>query len=287
MDIGHGISAVQTRPANKECQTIAIPRSASLRQLAATAAIAPHLRGARDFNGFRARIQRLLDGLGISHFGHQCISRPAEGLDIFGTYPEKFLLEYARRQFHLDDLLLLTARAASGQMQPLFQTQITSHLSVSPFVSTQVQANLDLAKVMDKHGIHETCGLYLHDENPQNRALLRISSCDLPADEFQSMVKTHLPSLLALGQAIDQVGRSKFKAQFHNPKLNPQIRIPARPLELLSFLMKDLTLSEAAEILQISISTANQHIALAKKAFNTSTIHGALLCAIREGLLEL
>ena len=93
--------------------------------------------------------------------------------------------------------------------------------------------------------------------------------------------------LLALGQAIDQVGRAKFKAQFHNLKHNPQIRIPARPLELLSFLMKDLTLSEAAEILQISISTANQHIALAKKAFNTSTIHGALLCAIKEGLLEL
>ena len=261
-------------------------RSLSLKQFSA-AAIASHLHGTRDFNGFRAHIQRLLDGLGISHFGHQRINRPAEGLDIFGTYPEKFLLEYARRQFHLDDLLLLTVRSAAGQMPPLFQTQITNHLRASPFASTQVQANLDLAKVMDKHGIHGTCGLYIHAENPQHRALLRISSCELPADEFQSMVTTHLPSLLALGQAIDQVGRSKFKAQFHNLKHNPQIRIPARPLELLSFLLKDLTLSEAAEILQISISTANQHIALAKKALNTSTIHGALLCAIKEGLLEL
>lgn len=272
-------------PARERPLASARPAGPSL--LSDPADIGRNLREARCADEFLARIQRLLAGAGIRYFGHQLIARPADALDIFGTYPAKFLDEYARKQFYRDDLALLCARGALGSMAPLFQSDITRHLLASPCVSEQTQVNLDLAQVMDRCGLRETCSLYLHDANPEHRALLRLSPTDQPRETFRATVIDQLEPLRALGQTIGQIGWSKFKSRFHNPRQQPRRWMPPRPLQLLSLLMKDLSLNEAAEILEISISTANQHVALAKKVFKTTTIHGTILCAIREGLLEI
>jgi DNA-binding CsgD family transcriptional regulator len=50
---------------------------------------------------------------------------------------------------------------------------------------------------------------------------------------------------------------------------------------------RNCTLGAAAEHLQISISTANHHIAAAKKAFRANTTAAAILHALRLGLIDL
>jgi hypothetical protein len=46
-------------------------------------------------------------------------------------------------------------------------------------------------------------------------------------------------------------------------------------------------LNEAAEVVGIKVQTANQHIAAAKKALGAHTIHGVILAAQKEGLLQI
>ena len=49
----------------------------------------------------------------------------------------------------------------------------------------------------------------------------------------------------------------------------------------------DLSLKEAADALKISIHTANQHVAAARKAFGTTTTWGAVYRAAKARLIDL
>ena len=59
-----------------------------------------------------------------------------------------------------------------------------------------------------------------------------------------------------------------------------------RPMQLLERMgQRDRTLTQAAEDLGISLNTANQHIAKARKSFCCQTNAGAIYAAVKEGLI--
>ena len=61
----------------------------------------------------------------------------------------------------------------------------------------------------------------------------------------------------------------------------------AKALRLLAAVAEDdLTLEEAADKLCISIHTANQQIAAARRVFGAATTHGAIYAAMQQGLIE-
>ena len=61
----------------------------------------------------------------------------------------------------------------------------------------------------------------------------------------------------------------------------------AKALRLLAAVAEDdLSLEEAADKLCISIHTANQHIAAARRVFGAATTHGAIYAAMQQGLIE-
>ncbi len=77
-----------------------------------------------------------------------------------------------------------------------------------------------------------------------------------------------------MGKAVKPQGRSEA--------MTPG----SRPLQLLELLAtQNMTLYEAASHLNISVSTANQHVAAAKRALNARTTTAAVVEAVRRGLI--
>ena len=59
-----------------------------------------------------------------------------------------------------------------------------------------------------------------------------------------------------------------------------------RPMQLLERMgQHDRTLTQAAQDLGISLNTANQHIAKARRSFSCQTNAGAVYAAVKEGLI--
>ena len=59
-----------------------------------------------------------------------------------------------------------------------------------------------------------------------------------------------------------------------------------RPMQLLELMaQRDKTLAQAAQDLGISVNTANQHIATARRSFFCQTNAGAIYAAVKEGLI--
>ena len=59
-----------------------------------------------------------------------------------------------------------------------------------------------------------------------------------------------------------------------------------RPMQLLELMaQRDKTLAQAAQDLGISVNTANQHIATARRSFFYQTNAGAIYAAVKEGLI--
>lgn len=64
--------------------------------------------------------------------------------------------------------------------------------------------------------------------------------------------------------------------------------ITSKPLVLLDILAKkDLNLKQAAKELNITLNTANKHIASAKQALGVNTQAAAVYRAVKQGLIKL
>ncbi len=60
-----------------------------------------------------------------------------------------------------------------------------------------------------------------------------------------------------------------------------------KPIRLLATMAtEDLNIEQAADRLHISVSTANQHLAKVRRAMGARTTMGALVVAVRRGLIR-
>ena len=115
---------------------------------------------------------------------------------------------------------------------------------------------------------------------------LSVMSEGLAADAFQHQVESCQLALDRLANAVDALGLHQFPDLFVAGDAKGDIDISKRPLQLLRTIAeKDMTLAQASEELFISRDTANKHIAAAKEALGVTTIAGAVLKAVEEGLV--
>jgi hypothetical protein len=256
----------------------------SLDSLVSEIELYKYLHASADIRDFSNRITSLLRPIGITDFCHHAINAISGALDSFGTYPSKLMDEYAREGFHQDDLMLRHAWSTRSVDSHLFQDQVNKFVEDAPCENELFKQNREIAKFMQHYKMLDAYNVIILQGT--YRAFLGVSSHNCPPKQFQQIVTANFPNLQILGNAVDSVGRTKFKSHFHNEKYNPRIPINSKPLQLLAVLKKDLTLNEAAEVLNISISTANQQIAAAKKALGTHTTHGTVIAAIKEGLID-
>jgi DNA-binding CsgD family transcriptional regulator len=90
-----------------------------------------------------------------------------------------------------------------------------------------------------------------------------------------------------LARTIDTVGSARFDLHANVQPRN-HVVVHDKPLQLLNVLAnKNLSLNDAARELNISISTANQHIAAAKRALGANTTAAAIVAAVKLGLITI
>jgi hypothetical protein len=243
-----------------------------------------HLNSAKNVSDFLTRIGDLLRPIGISDFAHTSMKSMSGVLDPFGTYDPKTTDQYAREGFHTDDM---TVRALLRDKRPIFRSVVDNYVAAAPFDTEALARHRDAKKFLDQQGMFDVYNVPIVRGN-EVVSLFSMSTRNCAAHDFYLKTAPYAERVQTLARAVDTIGVQKFNSHFHNDKFNPRLPLHHRPLRLLETLaQKGCTLNEAAEVLDIAISTANQHIAAAKKAFGVSTTQGAILAALKEKLIHL
>lgn len=181
------------------------------------------------------------------------------------------------------DLLL---QHAAHRDTPLFHSQIGQQIQEAAFDCHAFHRQQQLHRQLSLNGCHERYAIPLPATPKQQRCVLVLAGNGLSAPEFRARVLKQRQALHSLAHQFCETAQQHFARELDWRHWSTPIK--KRPLQLLKTLAhKNLTLNEAAQHLHISISTANQHIAAAKRALNARTIAHAITKAVQMGLIEL
>jgi DNA-binding CsgD family transcriptional regulator len=245
--------------------------------------VAAYLALSTTINEFTKRIRGLLNPLGIHSFWHTNLKSIVDVLDVFGIYPTELTRQYAKEEFYRDDLIL---RHLMVSDKPIFDSHVYQYLDLAPIGGGLLERNLQILKLKRQHGLRQVFSIPI--VNADQRAVFSVSTRGYDQETFESAILRNICSLLTLAKAVNTVGHQKFSNRFHGDKVKIYIPVSVRSLQLLEVLAKkELSLKEAATVLGISISTANQLIASAKNAFGVRSAMGAVVAAIRAGYIVL
>jgi DNA-binding CsgD family transcriptional regulator len=239
------------------------------------------LRSSEDAREFKHKISRYLQSIGITHFSHANFTKGCDVLDPFGTVPEALSARFVKDDFHsqslIHDHLMLSGKA-------LFNSAVDAHVESAGYEAEVFRHHEARRRLLSDFDIYDIYNLPVR-VGCCTPGLLSLWIAGAEPKDLQEVICRHQEAIHLLAVAINEIGRG-FKDHFHNRRKIPRVPISPRQLALVAALTKDLTLNEAAEVCSISISTANQHIAAAKKALGANTTHGLIQAARDLGLLS-
>ena len=107
------------------------------------------------------------------------------------------------------------------------------------------------------------------------------------ANQFKQRVERNLLGLDLLNRVVEEIGHKKFPGIFKAGKNENKIDLDSKPIRLLNLIaLDDLPVSQAAGMLNISVDTANKHIARVKSDLGVSTLPSAVFYAVSKGLID-
>lgn len=105
--------------------------------------------------------------------------------------------------------------------------------------------------------------------------------------KFLKNIERHHMALDAMNKVVEDIGIDRFPGLFAVSESEDKINIGSKPLRLLNIIAQDdVTLNQAASILDISVDTANKHIAKIKSELGVSTLPSAVFYAANKGLID-
>jgi hypothetical protein len=237
----------------------------------------------KDVKAFLKRIHTLVHRAGFSDFCHMLIERADDVREQVGTYPEVNREMYIAEEHYKYDLMLQHSLLSD---RPIYQSEINLFVDNAPVENRLFERNKAIYKLMQSVGMHDYYNIPFQSYSGHGKAIFSVTSEGEGAVDYRRKVERCKTGLHILAKAIDHVGSQKFSTHFPTLKAPQERVINAKPLQLLSTLANhNVTLNEAANMLHISISTANQQIAAAKKALGANTTAGAIVQALKLGLI--
>lgn len=239
---------------------------------------------AKDIADFMARIHRLTQGLGFSDFSFTRMNSSSDPDAHLQSTPRVMLDYYKEESIWRSDFML---QHAAHSLEPRFQTDIDKFVLKAPVVTDAILASTATRSFRLDQGYNEYFGLPIPAANGNGHILMALSSKDMPPAEFRARIGRVRNSIRMIADAIDYVGTKRFPSYFLGEKESDEILIHPKPLRLLvAIASENLSLKDAARMLCISDSTANQHIAAAKKALGAVTTASAVYKAVQCGLID-
>ncbi len=196
------------------------------------------------------------------------------------TMPQDFIDYYDTEDFYHDDQVVGYLLANN---QPTFRTVIEQYIERAPVKTHLIERNQELISFWRNFGFLEC---YLIPVNRDGSTFIVSAKYDAP-EEMQNTIENYIEELGALGRVIRHVCLQKFPDIIRTAGFeSTPIAINQRPLEVLAALANGCpTVYAVAAELNISINTANHHIATAKAALGATSLPHAIAIAVRQGLI--
>ena len=107
------------------------------------------------------------------------------------------------------------------------------------------------------------------------------------SDQFRIDIEKHQLALDMINRVVEEIGPNRFPDLFTVGKTEDKVNIGSKPLRLLNIIARDgITLSQAADVLDITVDTANKHIAKIKSELGVTTLPSAVFHAANKGLID-
>lgn len=235
----------------------------------------------RNIGDLSQRILKVLASLGFSDFS---IIRTAPGWAVdnsLTSLPDDLVNSYQEQLFYEHDMAL--DYLMTGCLNPVYHSTISRVIDTAPLLTHTFERNQELLELYKRFGYHNA--LLIPVELPAAKVgegiLFLVLAKGLDSQEFLAKADRCKPVLQLLADAVNFINNARFGV----PKT--RCPMPPRPKRLLTIMAKyDLTLSETAGQLGISIDTANKHMAMAKKCLGTSSQANAVFLALKKGLID-
>lgn len=237
-----------------------------------------------DVLAFARRIRNSVERMGFSDFSYHRVECKSSTDDCMYTTPKR-LAEYydGEGAWQYDPVLLHCAT----EDKPIFRSTVNRYIERAPFSNEAFTRILKLRDYTAGLGFFDYYHRSLRTTNGNGNAVLSVTARNVRVGEFHSRIAKREEELNLLTRVIDYVGSLKFPQYFMDTSESREVVISPRPLVLLHVLARsDVTVSQAADQLGISVSSVNKHIAALKQAFGAKTLWGALYKATKAGLIN-
>lgn len=241
------------------------------------------LTGAETADDLVRRVTAVLKDFGFSDFSLVRQSyNPACGL-LLTTLPQELLDAYSNRRLGQHDLALDYLKA--GNREPLYHSQMIRVIEQSPLRTYSFLQNLAIRELYREFRFYDQYLIPVQTlrgtRDGEENLIFTVLTEGQRQEEFQRQTHKRRPILRLLADAVVHLYDNKFNRRHTRHPLNP------KPLRLLTTMAKhDLTLTQAASRLCISIDTANKHMAMAKKVLGTRSQANAVYLALKQGLID-
>lgn len=236
---------------------------------------------AANIEDFNKRVLRVLRPLGLTDFVF--IRKKTNGVDLpSSSLPSEFLEAYLQEEHFTSDMVLDYLQA--DNLDPIYLSMVERVIE-NTLVSTQSFAQnkeiIDLYRRFDFQDVF-FIPVQCRKGKSGDRGVFAVMAKGMPYEDLFPLISRSKPVLQLLADAVSFIGQDRFFAKEPSKET-----INSRPLRLLTTLAKnDVTLSEAADMLCVSLDTVNKHMAQAKKALGTRSQANAVYLAVQKGLIE-
>ncbi len=237
-----------------------------------------------DVEDLKQRVVVLIDRLGFTDFAFSLMDTACEQEGLIYSGPSGLIQTYYGEAFYRHDITLKYLEVNRGAS--VFRSTLDEFINGAPITTKDILRNQDLSRLIQSYGYNDYYAISL-PSCYRGHCLMTIMAAGIPRRDFRRCVGLCSGRLQLLCCAIDYICAQRFASAIEG-KRKKVYRLTARPLELLKYIaLDDCTLYQAADKMNISVKTANVHIANAKKVFGVSTSTAAVTEAIRHGLIIL
>lgn len=257
-------------------------RKALLPQMMSETKIYKYLMLSCDVEDLKNRVLVLVNQLGFTDFGFTLMETLNEKEGLLFSGPVELIEAYYHDAYYEHDML---CKYLAENTDPIFQSALFDYAQSAPFTTEEIKCNRELAGLLESFGYNDAYVLPL-ESHYGGRCLLFIYGAHMSRSVFRQKVEACADQLELLCCVIDYICSTRFRLAIEGSGKFARIKLTPRALELLKQLsVNDHNLNQAAEVMNISVKTANVHVASAKKAFGVSTSTGAVFNAVKYGFI--